>query len=220
MGRQGVTSFLDAAAPTESIAAFSALRHAGGLTARAHFAPVIEPKEAGDLSGAVARIVTLAKQYDEGKLARAPGITVRNAKLFLDGVIAAPALTGAMLEPYFVNTGTKDKPSWGPGPSRGPAVYFAPDALATVLVGLGRAGIDPHMHADGDGAVHAALDGIEAMRKALPSADIRPGIAHDEFVDPADFPRYRALGATPVLSLQWGKPAGDTLGLVNYFGPA
>jgi predicted amidohydrolase YtcJ len=28
------------------------------------------------------------------------------------------------------------------------------------------------MHADGDGAVRAALDGIEALRKALPNADI------------------------------------------------
>jgi predicted amidohydrolase YtcJ len=220
MGRQGVTTFLDAAAPPESIAAFAALRHAEDLTARAHFAPVIEPKEAADLPGAVARVVALAKQYDEGKAAPAPGITVRNAKLFLDGVIAAPALTGAMHEPYFINTGTDEKPNWGPGASRGPAVYFSPEALSTVLIALGRAGIDPHMHADGDGAVHAALDGIEALRKALPTADIRPAIAHDESVDPADFPRFKNLKAIPVLSLQWGKPAGDTLGLTNYFGPA
>ena len=220
MSRQGITSFLDAAAPSESMSAFTALRRAGGLTARAHFAPVIEPKEAGDLPGAVARIVAFAKQYDDGAIARPPGITVRNAKLFLDGVIAAPALTGAVSEPYLTNAGTAEKPHWVPGPSRGPAVYFPPDALATVLVELGRAGIDPHMHADGDGAVHAALDGIEALRKALPTTDIRPAIAHDELVQPADFPRYKLLGAIPVLSFQWEKPAGDTLGLTNYFGPA
>jgi predicted amidohydrolase YtcJ len=76
------------------------------------------------------------------------------------------------------------------------------------------------MHADGDGAVHAALDGIEALRKALPAADIRPAIAHDEIVDPVDFPRYKQLGAIPVLSFQWEKPAGDTMGLRDYFGPA
>jgi predicted amidohydrolase YtcJ len=85
---------------------------------------------------------------------------------------------------------------------------------------LGRAGIDPHMHADGDGAVHAGLDGIAALRKALPGADIRPAIAHDEIVDPKDFPRFQQLNAIPVLSMQWEKPAGDTLGLNNYFGPA
>ncbi len=220
MSKQGVTSFLDAAAPAESIAAFAQVRKAGGLTGRAHFAPVISPSEAGDLPGAVARVVALAKQYDEGTIGVAPGITVRNAKLFLDGVIAAPALTGAMREPYFTNAGTSANPRWEPGTSRGPAVYFSPDALATVLVGLGRAGIDPHMHADGDGAVHAALDGIEALRKALPGADLRPAIAHDEIVDPADFPRYKQLGAIPVLSFQWEKRAGDTMGLKNYFGSA
>lgn len=220
MNRQGITSFLDAAAPLESMSSFTAVRRAGGLTARAHFAPVIAPKEVGDLSRAVARVVAFAKQYDDGAIARPPGITVRNAKLFLDGVIAAPALTGAVREPYFMNSGTAEKPNWVPGHSRGPAVYFSADALATVLVELGRAGIDPHMHADGDSAVHAALDGTEALRKALPTADIRPAIAHDEIVEPADFPRYKMLGAIPVLSFQWEKPAGDTLGLTNYFGPA
>ena len=76
------------------------------------------------------------------------------------------------------------------------------------------------MHADGDGAVRAALDGVAALRKALPKADIRPAIAHDEIVSPADFPRFKALATIPVLSFQWEKPAGDTLGLKDYFGPA
>ena len=220
MNRQGVTSFLDAVAPEVDIAAFAAVHQAGKLTARAHFAPLIQPSEAGHPAPALARVIALAKRYDEGKLSPAPGITVRNAKLFLDGVIAAPALTGAMREPYFVNSGTAAKPDWGPGPSRGPAVYFPADALATILVDLGRAGIDPHMHADGDGAVHAGLNAVEALRKALPAADIRPAIAHDEIVDPRDFGRFKQLNTIPVLSMQWEKPAGDTIGLTNYFGPA
>jgi predicted amidohydrolase YtcJ len=220
MNRQGVTSFLDAAAAAEDMAAFAAVRRSGGLTVRAHFAPVIAPTEAGDPNAAVARVVAFAKRYDEGAIVRAPGITVRNSKLFLDGVIAAPALTGNLREPYFANTGTADNPHWAPGSSRGPAVYFPASELANILIALGRAGIDPHMHADGDGAVHAGLDGIVALRKVLPSADIRPAIAHDEIVDPTDFQRYKELGTIPVLSFQWEKPAGDTLGLRNYFGPA
>jgi predicted amidohydrolase YtcJ len=193
MSPQGVTSFLDASASLQAIAAFAAVRQGGGLTARAHFAPLISPSEAGDLPGAVARVAALAKQYDRGAPTAEPGITVRNAKLFLDGVIAAPALTGAMREPYLINAGTAANPQWEPGPSRGPAGYFSSEALATVLVALGRAGIDPHMHA---------------------------AIAHDEIVDPVDFPRYKQLGAIPVLSFQWEKPAGDTMGLRDYFGPA
>jgi predicted amidohydrolase YtcJ len=208
MSRQGVTSFLDAIGRPEDLAAFTAARKAGKLSARAHFAPLIEPGDADDPAGAVARVVAVARQHDEGATLPEPGVTVRNAKLFLDGVIAAPALTGAMVEPYLVSGGT------------GPAVYFRPQPLADLLVDLGRAGIDPHMHADGDGAVRAALDGIAALRKALPAADVRPAIAHAEIVAPADFPRFKALGAIPVLSFQWEKPAGDTLGLKDYFGPA
>jgi predicted amidohydrolase YtcJ len=75
------------------------------------------------------------------------------------------------------------------------------------------------MHADGDAAVRAGLDGVAALRKALPAADIRPAIAHDEIVAPADFGRYKTLDTTAVLSFQWEKPAGDTLGLRDYFGP-
>ena len=219
MRRQGITAFLDAIAPEADLAAFTAVHATGGLTARAHFAPRIEPTQANDPSGAVAAVVALAKRYDKGALTAAPGITVRNAKLFLDGVIAAPALTGAMLEPYRTNAGTAERPNWIAGNSRGPGVYFAPPALSALLIELGKAGIDPHLHADGDAAVRAALDGVAALRKALPGADIRPAIAHNEIVDPSDYPRFRALAVTPVLSFQWGKPAGDTLGLTDYFGP-
>ena len=220
MNAQGVTSFLDAAASLQSIEAFATLRGAGRLTARAHFAPEIRPAEQGALEAALARVSGLRARYDEGAIGRAPAVTVRNAKLFLDGVIYVPAFTGAMVEPYRRNAGTAERPRWVAGSNRGPDVYFPPQVLATALISLARAGIDPHMHADGDGAVRAALDGIAVLRKAMPAADIRPAIAHDEIVTPADFPRFAALNAIPVLSFQWGQPAGYTLGLRDYFGPA
>ncbi len=219
MTRQGITSFLDASAADEDIAAFAAVRRSGKLAMRAHFAVTLESADADDPAAAVARVMSFRNRYDEGAIVAKPGITVRNAKLFLDGVIAAPALTGAMLEPYRRNAGTAAEPRWIEGTSRGPAVYFPAPALAALLTALGRAGIDPHMHADGDAAVRAGLDGVEALRKALPAADIRPAIAHDEIVSPSDFGRYKSLDVTAVLSLQWGKPAGDTIGLTGYFGP-
>ncbi|HEY1422834.1 MAG TPA: amidohydrolase [Candidatus Acidoferrum sp.] len=217
LNRQGVTSFLDADAAAEDLAAFAAVHAAGQLTVRAHFAPQIAVP-GSDPAGAVAKVVGYKKQFDQGGITAKPGITVRNAKLFLDGVISAPALTGAVLEPYRVNSGTQESPRWVAGESRGPAVYFPSQALAEILVRLGRAGIDPHMHADGDGAVHAALDAVETMRKEIGGADIRPAIAHDEIVGRGDFPRFKTLDTTAVLSFQWEKPAGDTLGLTNYFG--
>ena len=44
MRRQGITSFLDAAASPTSLGAFTAVQRQGGLTARAHFAPVIDDR--------------------------------------------------------------------------------------------------------------------------------------------------------------------------------
>lgn len=219
LNRQGVTSFLDAVGSPADMAAFTAVQVAGQLTVRAHFAPLIDVEAGSNPGTAVAQVVAHQKKYDQGAIKPQPSITVRNAKLFLDGVIAAPAMTGAMLEPYRINAGTPENPRWVPGPSRGPAVYFPPVPLAEILVRLGRGGIDPHMHADGDGAVRAALDAVEVMRKQIGPADIRPAVAHAEIVSPADFSRFNALGLLPVLSFQWEKPAGDTLGLTNYFGP-
>lgn len=222
LAAQGVTSFLDAAAEAADLDAFGALARAGELTVRAHFAPVIRPADAPDPAAgerAVAAVVKLAQHHDQGPLRPAPSITVRNVKLFLDGVITAPANTGALLEPYRVNRGTAAAPRWEAGPP-GPAVYFPAPVLAHVLTALARAGLDPHMHTDGDAAVRAALDGVQAMRAALPKADIRPALAHCELVDPADYPRFAALAAQPVLSLQWGKPAADTVeGARDTLGP-
>jgi predicted amidohydrolase YtcJ len=147
--------------------------------------------------------------------------------LFLDGVITAPAFTGAMLEPYFIDRCAAaqlpctTQPRWVPGKERGPEVYFPAPILRALLLGLARNGLEPHMHADGDRAVHEALDAIEALRKEFPESKIRAAIAHDEIVHPADFPRYAQLGAIAVLSFQWEKPAPDTLeGAREYLGPA
>jgi len=217
---QGVTTFLDAAAGPESLVAFAAVERAGKLTARAHFAVLISPAEGRDVPQAIARARDLAARYDEGAIVAAPHLTVRNIKVFLDGIITAPALTGAMLEPYFENRGTLEEPHWVAGHNRGPPVYFPAELLERVVLAAAAAGLEPHMHADGDRAVHEALDAIQALRREFPASAIRAAIAHDEIVDPGDFPRFGPLGAIPVLSLQWEKPAPDTVdGARDYLGP-
>jgi predicted amidohydrolase YtcJ len=220
MAAQGVTSFLDADAPRQSIKAFSVLSKAGELTARAHFAPHIAPEEGPAPEPALSRIVEWRRTFDEGAPRVTPSIMVRTVKLYMDGVITAPAFTGVMLEPYLENRGTAEKPNWQPGTNRGPAPYFPPAVLAPLLDRITALGFDPHMHADGDGAVRIALDAVAALHKAHPARDVRAAIAHDEIVDPTDFPRFKALGVTPVLSLQWGKQAADTVaGAKDFLGP-
>ena len=216
--KQGITTFLDAAAERPALTAFAQLQREGGLTARAHFALLITPPEGRDPRAATARVTALAKEFDGGAIGARPGITARNVKLFLDGVISAPALSGAMLQPYFEST---PGGAWAPGRNRGPEVYFPAPVLRALLIDVVGAGFEPHLHADGDRAVREGLDGIQAVRAAFPGRDVRAAIAHDEIVDPADFARYRALDAIPVLSFQWEKQASDTVDNAQpYLGPA
>lgn len=129
----------------------------------------------------------------------------------MDGVITAPANTGALVEPYLENRGTLAEPNWVPEAQNKPPVYFPAAVLPVILDALARAKIDPHLHSDGDGAVRAAMDGIAAMRGANVGADVRPALAHCELVHPDDYARFAALNVTPVLSFQWGEPAPDTV---------
>lgn len=219
MRKQGITSFLDAYTDPETMTAFADLHKQGKLTARAHFAVLIDLDKGATPQSAVADLLKQQKQFDQGPTAVAPSMQVRHAKLFMDGVISAPAFTGAMLEPYLVNKGTAHRPDWQPGPSTGPASYFSPEALKTTLTELAKARIDPHIHVDGDRAVRESLDAIEYLRATPAGKDMRPVLAHDEIVAPADYPRFAKLDVTPVLSFQWGKPAPDTVGaLKDYMG--
>jgi len=221
MRRQGITSFLDAWTDPETMTAFAALQRQGELTARAHFAVLVDLDQGATPQEAVADLLRQQKQFDQGPTRAAPSMQVRHAKLFMDGVIAAPAFTGALLEPYLVNRGTPGQPDWQPGPSNGPPAYFAPAALRATLAALARARIDAHIHADGDRAVRDALDAIAALRATQEGKAMRPALAHAEIVAPGDYPRFARLGVAPVLSFQWAKPAPDTVGaLRDYLGPA
>lgn len=220
MNAEGITSILDASAEHYDVSVYAELQKAGKLTLRPHFAVLVEPELGRDPPAAVASVRAIAEEFDQGPLRPEPTITVRNAKLFMDGVISAPSFTGVMLEPYLVNNGSNEQPEWVPGDNIGPPPYFAADDLALLLLALADAGIDPHIHADGDGATRYALDGFEAMRETYPGSEIRAAIAHVEIVSPADFPRFAALDVTPVPSFQWGKPASDTIeGARDYLGP-
>ncbi|SFV16569.1 amidohydrolase [Pseudoduganella namucuonensis] len=218
MRKRGITSFLDAYTDPETLTAFRQLQREGKLTARAHFAVLVDHNAKAPTAG-VAEVVKLARRFDQGAIRVAPSMQVRHAKLFMDGVISAPAFTGAMLAPYHENQGTAERPRWAPGANQGPPSYFSPKLLLATLSALARADIDAHIHTDGDRAVRDTLDALQALRATPRGKAMRPALAHDEIVHPADFPRFAQLDATPVLSLQWAKPAPDTVGaLKDYMG--
>jgi predicted amidohydrolase YtcJ len=218
--RQGVTTFMDAAAGENSLRAFTTVQHSGQLTARALFAIPIGPEEAAqDPAETVAAAKALATSYDQGAAQPAPGVSARHLKFFMDGVAQAPAQTAALLAPYNINVGTDSAPSWVPGTDSG-HVYFPPEVLKPVLLEAVKAGFDPHVHAIGDRSVRETLDAYESVRAQLPDNGFRPAIAHAEIVDPADYGRFKALGVIPVMSFQWAQQAPYSIDAVkDQLGP-
>lgn len=211
MRQQGITSFFDALAGPENGKAFTRLQQSGELTARALLAIKLDPAAAAaDPVKTIAEAKALASTYDQGDVKVAPGVSMRHVKLFMDGIINAPADTGAMLTPYLHNSGTDKAPQWTPGKNLG-ELYFPPQVLNPLVLQAVKAGLDPHLHATGERAVRDALDSVAYVRQQLPGQDFRPAIAHAESVDPADYARFKALDVTATMSFQWAQQAPSTV---------
>ena len=211
MRQQGITSFFDALSGPENGKAFNTLQKSGELTARALLAIKLDPAAAAaDPVKTIAEAKALASTYDQGEVRVAPGVNMRHVKLFMDGIINAPADTGAMLTPYLHNSGTEQAPKWTPGKNLG-ELYFPPQVLNPLVLQAVKAGLDPHLHATGERAVRDALDSVAYVRKELPGTDFRPAIAHAESVDPADYSRFKALDVTATMSFQWAQQAPSTV---------
>ncbi|MGF6209477.1 amidohydrolase [Pseudomonas frederiksbergensis] len=221
MRQQGITSFFDAMSGPEMGKAFTTLQQSGELTARALLAIKLDPAAAAaDPAKTIADAKILANTYDQGETKVAPGVSMRHVKVFMDGIINAPADTGAMLTPYLHNTGTEKAPKWTPGKNLG-ELYFPPQVLNPLLLKAVEAGLDPHLHATGDRAVRDSLNGIEYVRHQLPGNAFRPTITHNEEVDPADYPRFKALDVTANMSFQWAQQAPSTIdGTSDHLGAA
>jgi predicted amidohydrolase YtcJ len=217
---QGITTFMDAAAGAAHAKTFKTLKDNGELTARVSLAYALDAAEAAkDPSAAVKEARDFAAALDQGKPVAAPGVSAHIMKLFMDGVVNAPADTGAMLTPYLENKGTDVAPDWQPGSNSG-SVYFPPDVLDPILLGAIDNHMDVHIHCTGDRAVRQTLDAIEKVRGLRPRANFRPAIAHVETAAEADYPRFAALGTMATMSFQWAQRAPYSVGdTADHLGP-
>jgi predicted amidohydrolase YtcJ len=136
-----------------------------------------------------------------------PNLHVTGIKIFADGVVEKPSQTANLTKPY-KNSG------------RNGELLFSPEKFAELCVAADKQGLIIHVHALGDGAVKAALDGIAAARKANPNSTLPHTLTHEQFVDPADFPRFREFGVISALQLLWAEAGPDTIELVKpYIDP-
>ena len=72
--------------------------------------------------------------------------------------------------------------------------YIAPEELPGIVEAYHRAGVQLHIHTNGDEATEVALDAIEAAQTAAPRPDHRHTLQHCQMADTAQFKRMKALG--------------------------
>lgn len=112
-------------------------------------------------------------------------------KIFMDGVPTA-SRSAAMLAPYLTD---HDHPVETTG-----MLHLPEELLTQDVIALDKAGYTVKIHTAGDRSVRVALNAIEAARKANGNSGLRHELAHAEFVDPVDLPRFAELGAVADLS--------------------
>ncbi|GBU10299.1 amidohydrolase [Gammaproteobacteria bacterium] len=215
LNEQGVTTVMDARVAPLQLDAFATLHQQDELTIRFQAAREIMPAQVPNVAAvavAVANAVDFARQYDQVIWSPKPGLGCRCLKMFLDGVLQAPTMTAALLKPYHENKGSTQAPNWQASKRYGD-LYFSAEILDELMLQIAKHGFDPHLHTVGDGAISMALNSIEKMRKSYPNKDIRPGLAHNELVDPHDYARFAALKVHAVLSFQWAAPDSDLIEL-------
>jgi len=72
--------------------------------------------------------------------------------------------------------------------------YIAPEELPRLVDAYHRAGVQLHIHTNGDEATELALDAIEAAQIAMPRPDHRHTLQHCQMADAALFRRMKSLG--------------------------
>ena len=180
---RGITSMVNMDGNRYTLELLAGLRAGGHLLARVkvpfHFKPHMDLAE-------LDRALAMTRDFDDDWLSSG------FVKMFMDGVIDSG--TAFMLRDYPGRPGHRSQP------------LFEPARFAEVCAAIDRRGLQIAVHAIGDGAVRATIDGYEAARRANGPRDSRHRIEHIELIDRADVPRLGALGITA--SLQPPHPPG------------
>jgi len=195
----GITAWLDPLASDDVLRAYKLLADHGELISQVVAFPQVFAKDPAAELAAVQKTREVYKNV--------PNLHVSGIKVFADGVVEYPSQTANLSQPY-KNTG------------RNGDLLFEPKKFAELCVAADKQGLIIHVHAIGDGAVKAALDGIAAARKSNGNSGLPHTITHEQFVRPEDFPRFRELGVVSALQLFWAEASPDTIEIVKpYLDP-
>ena len=196
----GITAWLDPLASDYVLGAYKMLADHGELNSQIVAFPQVLSK---DPAAELATVQNTREVYKD-----VPNLHVTGIKIFADGVAEFPSQTAHLTKPY-KNTGHNGD------------LLFDPKKFAELCIAADKQGLIIHVHAIGDGAVKAALDGIAAARAANGDSHLPHTFTHEQFIQPEDFPRFRELGVISALQLYWAEAANDTIDILKpYLDPS
>jgi predicted amidohydrolase YtcJ len=192
--RLGVTSVQSTSGSPEELDLFDEARRRGDLTVRTYYSLLISP---GFSAADADRFDETWRRHPDD-----PVLKTGIVKISADGVIESR--TAALLSPYIdsTNAGTPN---------------YSADELNQIIAMMDRRGWQVQVHAIGDRTIRMTLDAFERATRSNPpvARGRRHRIEHIETVDPAEIPRFGALGV--IASMQ---PMHVVLGDMNSLEPS
>ncbi|MFD6433798.1 amidohydrolase [Streptomyces venezuelae] len=202
----GITTFMEAVVGRDELKLYQRLAESDRLLQRIVPALRVDTDMTKDPAAALAYAKKLRADFRDVR-----GLRFGTVKVFLDGVIEYPAQTAALLEPYLDKDGE-------PTDHRGDLYVSAAD-YGRLSAAFNAEGWQMHAHAIGDRAVRTSLDGYAYALRKTGRRDVRNTTAHLQLVDPADVPRFAALGVVACMQLQWAARNTWTMdALLPYIG--
>lgn len=177
----GLTSAQDAGFDLDDLPAYEQLMSEGGLKLRFMAALPMKPDPTPQ---------DLAEYNDLRSRFHGPHFRFSAVKGYVDGVIDAK--TAALLQPY--TSGDTGILNW------------TAEALNRSVAVYDRERFQVMLHAVGDKAIRMALDAFETAARANGTQGRRHRVEHAELPDPADLPRFKALGVVASTQALFANP--------------
>lgn len=84
------------------------------------------------------------------------------------------------------------------------SMTFPPEQIEAQIAAVHCAGLDMHIHIDGDGSARVVLDAYEAVLRRHGAGDHRHVLAHNSMLAPTDVARFAQLGIIANCTPLWG----------------
>lgn len=189
---RGITGVLDAMVSRNYMKNYQASYDRGDLTLRVRATSKVFAHK--PLDEQLRELIDLRNTYQGDR------VSLHSAKFFLDGVLENG--TGVLLEPRCDTGGNAQ-------------LMFSQTQINEYFAAFDRERFQLHVHSIADGAVRAAVDGIDYAQKQNGTWDARHQLAHLQVVDPADIPRFRELGILANYQTLWAQPNPEADALVD-----